>query len=131
LSPDTAQETSAKKVALDFFQEAFINKDPEKAVREHMGETYTQHNPLVGDGAESFVPAINGMLGQFPDFWIEVKRVIAEGDLVVIHSHVKMTKDDVGNAVADIFRVTDGKIVEHWDIIQAIPAESANNNTMF
>ena len=131
MSPDTAQETSAKKVVLDFFQEAFVNRNPEKAAQELMGETYTQHNPLVGDGAESFVPAINGMFGQFPDFWIEAKRVIAEGDLVVIHSHVKMTKDDPGNAVADIFRVADGKIVEHWDIIQPIPPEPANNNTMF
>ena len=96
-----------------------------------MGDSYTQHNPMVGDGPESFVPAINGMLGAFPDFWIEAKRVIAEGDLVVIHSHVKMTKDELGNAVADIFRVADGKIVEHWDIIQPVPEDPANSNTMF
>jgi predicted SnoaL-like aldol condensation-catalyzing enzyme len=131
MSADTAQESSVKKVVLDFFNTAFVDKDPEKAAREHMGSSYTQHNPQVGDGAGSFLPAINGMLGQFPDFWIETKRVIAEDDLVVIHSHVKMSKEDPGSAVADIFRVADGKIVEHWDIIQPIPAESANDNTMF
>lgn len=131
MAPNISQETSAKDVALGFFQAAFVEKDPEKAVREFMGESYTQHNPSVTDGSEAFLAAIGGMLSQFPDFWIEPKRVISDGELVVIHSFVKMTKDDRGTAVADIFRIADGRVVEHWDIIQPIPEESANDNTMF
>ncbi len=60
-----------------------------------------------------------------------LKRVIAEDDLVVLHYHLKMTPDDLGQAVVDIFRVEDGRIVEHWDVLQPVPAESANTNTMF
>jgi predicted SnoaL-like aldol condensation-catalyzing enzyme len=131
LSTDTAQGTSVKKTVLDFFEAAFVQRDPEGAARDFMGETYTQHNPDVPDGKDSFIGAIGGMFGQFPDFAIEQKRVIAEGDLVVIHSHVCMTKEDRGTAVADIFRVEDGKIVEHWDILQPIPEKPANSNTMF
>ncbi len=66
-----------------------------------------------------------------PDMVFDVKRVIAEGDLVVLHYHLPMTPDDLGRAVVDIFRVEDGKIVEHWDVLQDVPAQSANNNTMF
>jgi predicted SnoaL-like aldol condensation-catalyzing enzyme len=85
----------------------------------------------VPDGKESFVGAIGGMFQQFPDFSSDIKRVIADDDLVVIHHHVKMTNEDRGTAVVDIFRVEDGKVIEHWDIIQEIAANPANDNTMF
>jgi predicted SnoaL-like aldol condensation-catalyzing enzyme len=61
----------------------------------------------------------------------DIKRVIAEGDLVVLHVHSRNTLSDRGRAVVDIFRVADGKIIEHWDVIQAVPAKSQNPNTMF
>jgi predicted SnoaL-like aldol condensation-catalyzing enzyme len=60
----------------------------------------------------------------------DLKRVIAEDDLVVLHYHLRMTPDDLGQAVVDIFRVEDDRIVEHWDVLQQVPAESANTNGM-
>jgi predicted SnoaL-like aldol condensation-catalyzing enzyme len=131
LSTATAQAASSKQVVMDFFDLAFVQRKPADAARDLMGPTYTQHNPDVPDGKDAFVGAIGGMFQQFPDFSSSVKRVIAEDDVVVIHHHVKMTKEDRGSSVVDIFRVGDGKIVEHWDIIQPVPETPANDNTMF
>jgi len=127
LSTDTE---SSKKTVLEFFELAFVERKPVDAAERYMGE-YTQHNPDVADGKDAFIAAIGGMFAAFPDFSIDRKRVIAEGDLVAIHSHVRMNKEDRGMAVADIFRVADGKIVEHWDILQPVPETPANSNTMF
>jgi predicted SnoaL-like aldol condensation-catalyzing enzyme len=121
-----------KQIARSFWETAFPGKRPDEAAREHLGATYVQHNPEVPDGPDTFVAAMEGLHSQFPDFWGEVKRVIGEDDLVVLHSHVRMVPEDQnGTAVVDIFRVQDGKVVEHWDVLQPVPAESANTNTMF
>jgi predicted SnoaL-like aldol condensation-catalyzing enzyme len=101
------------------------------AVDRHAGEPYIQHNPGQPNGVagarEQFASAFAGA----PDLSITVKRVIAEGDLVAFHHHFKLAADDPGAAVIDIFRVRDGKVVEHWDVIQPVAAASANDNTMF
>jgi predicted SnoaL-like aldol condensation-catalyzing enzyme len=62
---------------------------------------------------------------------METKRIVAEGDLVVIHSHLILKPGNRGSAVVEIFRLENDKIVEHWDVAQEIPETSANNNTMF
>jgi predicted SnoaL-like aldol condensation-catalyzing enzyme len=128
---DVKSTTDAKSIVLDFFDLAFNQQKPADAREQFMGSTYTQHNPEVADGPETFVGAIGGMFQAFPDFSSDVKRVIAEGDLVAIHHEVHMAPGDAGMSVVDIFRVDDGKVVEHWDIIQPVPAEAANDNTMF
>lgn len=120
-----------KSTVLEFFDLAFQQQKPGEAREKFMGATYTQHNPQVPDGPDTFVGAIGGMFEQFPNFTSDVKRVITEDDLVAIHHEVHMVPGDDGSSVVDIFRVADGKVVEHWDIIQAIPAEAANDNTMF
>jgi len=120
-----------KRIAQAFWETAFRDARPAAAAERFLGDTYVQHNPQTPDGPEAFVGAIEGMHGAAPGFSGEVKRAIGEDDLVVLHSHVKMSAEDPGMAVVDIFRVVDGKVVEHWDVLQAIPAESANANTMF
>lgn len=131
LTSATTQAASNKQAALEFFDKAFVQRQPAEAAQELMGPTYTQHNPSVGDGKETFVAAIGGLFQAFPEFSTEIKRVIAEDDVVVIHHHTKMTKEDRGTAVVDIFRIENGKVVEHWDVLQPIPEETANDNTMF
>jgi predicted SnoaL-like aldol condensation-catalyzing enzyme len=124
--------SDSKQTALGFFELAFVQKNPAEAAAQYFGdEGYTQHNPAAPDGAEAFVSVISGLYEAFPDFSIERKREVVDGDLVVIHSHVHMTKEDLGMAVVDMFRVNDGKVVEHWDVVQPVPEETANDNTMF
>jgi predicted SnoaL-like aldol condensation-catalyzing enzyme len=122
-----------KQVVVDYYQTAF-NGNPEKAVADHFGPRYIQHNPEAQDGPEAFIGFVRWLRGQYPDLQLDIKRVIAEGDMVVTHSHLDLepgNPDNPGRALADFFRVENGKVVEHWDVIQAIPATSANNNGMF
>lgn len=120
-----------KQVVLDWYEVAFVKKDPATAADKYMGPSYTQHNPDVPDGLDAFKGAIGGMHGQFPDFSTDIKRVLVDGDLVAIHHHVKMTGEDPGSSVVDIMRMENGRIVEHWDVIQPVSEKPANENTMF
>ncbi|HTI22518.1 MAG TPA: nuclear transport factor 2 family protein [Kutzneria sp.] len=115
---------------LAFYRQAFNDGEPELAAA-HLGATYTQHNPQAPDGADGFIAYVHQMRGRFPELRVDVKRAIAEKDLVVTHTNMRLRPGDRGVAVADIWRLADGKIVEHWDVIQPVPDESANANTMF
>jgi predicted SnoaL-like aldol condensation-catalyzing enzyme len=127
-----------KKVVLDFFKTAFEDKDPEKALRLYVGDYYRQHNPAVPDGKEAFAAYVKMRSAKNPGRKMLLKRVIAEGDLVVLHSHNVFAPGDEGYAGAphgvasiNIFRLENGKVVEHWDVREAIPAEAVHENTMF
>lgn len=119
-----------KQVVVDYYQTAFAG-DPRKAVADHFGDHYIQHNPQAADGPEAFIGFVEWLRGENPDLRLEIKRVIAEGDMVVTHSHLILKPDEPGQALADFFRLENGKVVEHWDVIQEVPAASANPNTMF
>ena len=119
-----------KRIVTDYYQTAFSG-NPEKAVADHFGDRYIQHNPQAPNGPEAFIGFVHWLRGQYPELQLDIKRVIAEGDLVVTHSHLILVPGEPGQALADFFRVENGKVVEHWDVIQDIPAESANDNTMF
>jgi predicted SnoaL-like aldol condensation-catalyzing enzyme len=119
-----------KNVVLDYYRTAFGGA-PEKAVAEHFGPRYVQHNPDAQDGPEAFIAFVHYLRGEYPDLRLDIKRVIAEGDLVVTHSHLVLEPGTPGRALADYFRLEDGKVVEHWDVIQEVPATSANANSMF
>lgn len=124
--------TDTKQTALDFYDLAFVQQNPAAAAEKYFGdEGYIQHNPQAPDGAEGFVAAIGGLFGAFPDFKAEIKRVIVQDDLAVIHHRTQLNAEDNGSAVVDIFRVSNGKIVEHWDVVQPIPTEAQNDNGMF
>ena len=120
-----------KAMVRDFYDMAFNQQRPEEAVRRYVGSYYRQHNPQAGDGPEPFIAFVKGFTQAFPQLKVDFKRFIAEGDLVAVHSHQKTAPEDRGTAVVDIFRLEDGKIVEHWDVLQIIPDHSANPNGMF
>jgi predicted SnoaL-like aldol condensation-catalyzing enzyme len=86
---------------------------------------------MAATGAQAAINFLGPYLKSNPAYKGEIKRVIAEGDLVAIHNHVTSGPTDRGRAVVDIFRVENGKVVEHWDVVQDVPAKSANDNTMF
>ena len=114
-----------------FYDTAFNQKLPGEAVSRYVGRVYRQHNPLFGDGAQAFIDAVKAWTGAHPSLRADIKRILAEGDFVVTHVHIRDHDEDRGVAALDIFRLEDGKIVEHWDVIQAIPDKAANGNTMF
>jgi predicted SnoaL-like aldol condensation-catalyzing enzyme len=125
-------QLEANKSIVREWHELWINqRKPEEAVAKYLVPHYRQHNPGAADGAESFLGFAKRLIQTYPDFRMEPKRIIAEGNYVVLHSHLILKPGDRGMAVVDIFRLENGKIVEHWDVVQEVPETSPNNNTMF
>jgi predicted SnoaL-like aldol condensation-catalyzing enzyme len=120
-----------KQTVLAYLNTAFNEKKPAEAVEKYGGSHYIQHNPQAPDGFEAFVQFVGGFLEQFPQTSFDIKRAVAEGDLVVTHSLLKTSPEDRGTAVADFFRLEDGKVVEHWDVLQPMPESAANEHPMF
>ena len=126
---DTASRNTANAVA--FYDMMFNACDPRRAIETHAGATYIQHNPAVADGKEAFIAYFERMARDYPGKAVTFKRTVAQGDLVVLHCH-QTWPGDHDYAGIDIFRCdADGKVVEHWDVLQVVPDSAANPNTMF
>lgn len=126
---DTEENT---KLVTEFYNTAILQARHSELDR-YIGDVYIQHNPQVADGKEGLRELLmrinpDSSPGEPSG---EIVRVIAEDDLVVLHVKYYNWPGEFGGAVMDIFRVENGRIVEHWDVIQAIPEVSANDNTMF
>jgi len=121
-----------KKTVLAFYEKCLNERDVKTAFQLYAGKSYRQHNPLVEDGEEGVVKFAAWINANHPKARGEIKRVFADGDFVVLHAWWNgLFGTERGEAVVDIFRLEGGKIVEHWDVIQPVPAPSANTNTMF
>lgn len=120
-----------KSNAMAFYDLMFNKCEPRAAIERYAGDVYIQHNPHVGDGKEAFIAYFERMAQEYPGKTVTFKRAIAEDDLVVLHCH-QVWPESEDYAGIDIFRFdTNGKVVEHWDVLQVITGTSANDNGLF
>ena len=124
------REDANKALVLAFYDAAFSKLDADDAAR-YLAPGYIQHNPEVANGVAPLQDYVRWIRANTPQSRASIKRVLADGDLVMLHVHSQDKPGDLGVAVVDIFRVQDGKIAEHWDVIQPVPAKDANGNGMF
>ncbi|HWO03626.1 MAG TPA: nuclear transport factor 2 family protein [Methylomirabilota bacterium] len=124
------REEANKKAVVEFYDKALNQKDFEAAAP-YFGSRYVQHNPNAPDGIDGFKAFLGFLTEKFPQSRSEIKRVLADGDYVILHVHAVRTPGERGSAIVDVFKLENGKIVEHWDVVQPIPEKSANGNGMF
>jgi predicted SnoaL-like aldol condensation-catalyzing enzyme len=127
---DAAQMEANKKTIAAFY-DAVLNQKDFDAASKYLGPRYTQHNPGAADGPEGLKGFVAFLKDKFPNNRSEIKRMFADGDYVIVHVHAVREPGTRGNAIIDIFKLENGKVVEHWDVVQPIPEKAANDNGMF
>jgi predicted SnoaL-like aldol condensation-catalyzing enzyme len=120
-----------KRLVTEFYELAINQQKPAEAARKYIELPYRQHNPEVPDGPDGFVQFISGMQKKHPKLKVVISKALADDDLVALHVHLTREPNDPGLAVAEFFRLKNGKIIEHWDVLQPVPEKTASGNSMF
>ena len=119
-----------RRIVEDFAEMFYRRKEVRRAFMKYVIEDYIQHNPNIPDGRDAAIEALEQKFSE-PQASFDIKRILVDDDLAAIHLHGQLSADNLGGAVVDLFRIENGKIVEHWDVLQAIPTKAANNHPMF
>ncbi|MFB9982262.1 nuclear transport factor 2 family protein [Mesorhizobium kowhaii] len=118
-----------KAAVLDFIEKS-VNQGDIDAASVHFGESYTQHNPNIEDGVRGFREYLQQLRQAFPLVRGEVKRIFADGDFVIVHMHARREPEEAGLAIVDVFRLAEGKLVEHWEVRQPVVESNLHANAM-
>jgi predicted SnoaL-like aldol condensation-catalyzing enzyme len=122
---------SPKQVVTRFMTTLYVDKKVRQAFETWVEPGYIQHNPLAQSGRDAAIAFLEPFFAQHPDINYSIKRIIADGNLVAVHSHGRFSADDRGIAVVDILRVEGCKVAEHWDVVQPVAEQSVNSNGIF
>lgn len=129
--PAVAAESERNRAIVRDFARLFYDvKDVRRAFESYVAADYVQHNPGLPDGRDAAIGPLSQMFSN-PGFRPEVKKLVVDGEFAVIHLRVTSPSAPRGASVVDMYRLRDGKIVEHWDVIQLVPEKSANPHPMF
>ncbi|MGS0896128.1 nuclear transport factor 2 family protein [Burkholderia stagnalis] len=127
---DDARREANRRTVLAFYEKGLNEKDADAALA-YVGDRYVQHNPNAADGREGFRKFVAFLRDKYPQSHSEIERSFVDGDYVILHVHAVREPGTRGSAIVDIFRLENGRIVEHWDVNQPVPEQAANGNTMF
>lgn len=126
----TAREEQNRQVVLAFYEKGLNQKDADAALQ-YVGDRYVQHNPTAADGPDGFRRFVGFLREKFPSSRSTIVRSFVDGDFVILHVNAVREPGTRGSAIVDIFKLENGRIVEHWDVIQPVPESAANGNGMF
>lgn len=129
-SARTAQEQRNLDHVLGMFRDVLQPLDADQVDR-YISPDYIQHSPMAAPGRDSLKAFLRTVRAASPHSSQTLLRAFVDGDHVILHYHVRKDPDDRGFVVMDIFRLTDGMVVEHWDCVQDVPAHSPNPISMF
>ncbi|STZ75415.1 nuclear transport factor 2 family protein [Bergeriella denitrificans] len=126
----TAQEEANRRTVTDFYESVFVKRDL-STIDRYIGEPYIQHSPGLPDGRAALHKILPALFQKEPERSNRIIRTAADGDLVWLHAVVKSHPQDRGRVLVEIYRLENGKIVEHWDVIQAIPETTVGSHTVY
>ena len=124
-------QMEANKKTVTAFEDAALNRKDFDAASKYLGPKYIQHNPAAADGPAGLKAYLAFLKDKFPASHSEIKQIFADGDYVIVHDHAVREPGTRGFAIVNIYRLEDGKVAEHWDVIQPVPDKTANENGMF
>lgn len=125
------EQLEANKKTVVAYEDAVLNQKDFAAASKYLGPHYKQHNPNTADGPEGLKVFIAFLKEKFPSSHNEIKQIFADGDYVIAHEHAVREPGTPGFATVNIYKLENGKVVEHWDVVQPMPESPANNNGMF
>lgn len=121
---------SNRAIVQRFVELFYYKREVRQAFETCVAEDYVQHNPNILDGREAAIAFLEPMFSRAGSRF-DVKRILVDGDLAAVHLHGQPSGNEPGGAVVDLFRLQDGLIVEHWDVLQPMPERSINPHPMF
>ena len=124
-------DTARNRLIMNDFMQLFCKKKVRQAFEAYVSPDYIQHNPYIASGRDSAITELESHFAAQPASICEVHHLIVDGEMAAVHVLDKKTPEDPGIAIIDIFKLRDGKIVEHWDVVQPVPKPVVNPHPMF